>query len=365
VTEAAWGVSEVEPAAELRSGLERWLTKKSGGGAAVSVGEFSRPKSGYSAETWMFSARPVGDSGETSRFVLRKETPDPAIYPQQAPGLDVEVEIQYRAMRAICDHSSVPIAALIGYESDPAQLGSPFFVMRFVAGQVPVENPPYTRAGFFVDATPAQRRQLITEGLRQLAQLHAIDWLRAGLDYLTPPGVSPGTPRQLDVWEGQVRRELGTRVHPPLERAWAYLRKAIPRDRAIGFCWGDARLGNIIWRDFRPACLTDFEAASIASPDQDLGWWLMFDRWMHEPLGGPRLDGEPTLAEQRALYAEFARIPVPDTRWHEVFAAARYACIAVRVMNRAVARGDLPADQRLWIDNPIVPTLNQLLDEYA
>jgi aminoglycoside phosphotransferase (APT) family kinase protein len=365
VSETAWGVSEVEPPAELRAGLERWLAPKLGAGAAVSVGEFSRPKSGYSAETWMFSARPVGPGAEAARFVLRKETPDPAIYPQQAPGLDVEVEIQFRVMSAIAEHSAVPIAGLVGFERDPGVLGSPFFVMRFVAGQVPVENPAYTREGFFVDATPAQRRQLISGGLQQLAQLHAIDWRRAGLDWLTPPGATPGTLRQLDLWEGQVRSELGARVHAPLERAWAFLRKAPPSDRAIGFCWGDARLGNIIWRDCRPACLTDFEAASIASPDQDLGWWLMFDRWMHEPMGGPRLAGEPTRDEQRALYAEFARVPVPDTRWHEVFAAARYACIAVRVMNRAVARGDLPADQTLWIDNPIVPTLNQLLDEYA
>lgn len=43
-----------------------------------------------------------------------------------------------------------------------------------------------------------------------------------------------------------------------------------------------------------------------------------------------------------------------------LFAAARYAAIVVRIMNRMVARGDLPADQTLYLD-PIAPTLRSLL----
>ena len=364
MTSAAWGASEHEPGEALRAALERWLARALGAARGVSVGEFSRPKSGYSAETWMFGARAAG-AASSARFVLRRETRDPAVYPQQAPGEQVEVAIQYRAMRALATHSQVPVAELVGFEPDPEPLGAPFFVMRFVPGQVPVESPPYTREGFFAEAAPAERRRLIEDGLRRLAQLHALDWRAAGLGWLSPPGTRPGTRRQLELWERQARSELGARVHPPLERAFAWLHAALGPDRAVGFCWGDARPGNVIWRDFRAACLTDFEAVAIASPDQDLGWWLMFDRFMHEPLGGPRLPGEPTRDEQRELYARFAGCAVPDTRFHEIFAAARYAAIVVRVMNRAVARGDLPADQTLWLENPVVPVLLELLEEYA
>ena len=134
-------------------------------------------------------------------------------------------------------------------------------------------------------------------------------------------------------------------------------------DRAVGVCWGDARPGNIIWQGSRPVCATDFEAASIASPDQDLGWWLMFDRWSHESFGAPRLEGEPTRDEQRAIYADAAGIEVPDTTFHEVFAAVRYCAIVVRVMNRTVARGLMPADQTIWLDNPSTVCLADLLAE--
>ena len=52
-----------------------------------------------------------------------------------------------------------------------------------------------------------------------------------------------------------------------------------------------------------------------------------------------------------------------DTPWWEVFAAARYTAIVVRVMNRLVDRGDLAEDSSLWIDNPVVPCLRDLLEE--
>ena len=38
------------------------------------------------------------------------------------------------------------------------------------------------------------------------------------------------------------------------------------------------------------------------------------------------------------------------------------AAIVVRVMNRMVARGDLPADQTIWLENPATDCLLQLLD---
>ena len=86
------------------------------------------------------------------------------------------------------------------------------------------------------------------------------------------------------------------------------------------------------------------------------------DRTCHEGAGVARLEGEPTREEQRHLYAAAAGRDVPDTRLVEVFAATRYAAIVVRVMNRAVARGHMPADHAVWLDNPATVALGQLLE---
>ena len=338
--------------------LERWLSARLD--AAVAIEGEDRPSSGFSAETVVIDAI-VGD--QPQRFVLRVETPDPAVYPQQAPGLDVEIEIQVRVMQALAEHAPVPVAPVVGFEPDPAVLGAPFFVMEFIEGEVPIENPSYTLEGFFVDATADQRAQMLDDGLRVLAGVHALDWRAAGLDWLIAPGTTPGIAAQLDLWEDYARRELDGRTHPALDRALSWLHTNLPRGSEPVLCWGDPRPGNIIWHDARAACATDFEAVAIAPREHDLGWWLMFDRWSHETQGAPRLDGEPTRDEQRRAYEAHAGVAVEDPFPFEVFAGARYAAIVVRVMNRLVARGDMPPDQTIWLENPVTTCLEQLLAE--
>lgn len=333
----------------------------------ITIGDISTPKSGYSAETIVFPAEITqGGTSRQTTLVLRRETSDEPVYPAQSPGIDVEISIQYRAMDAIAKSGTVPIAPLHGYEPDPEVLGAPFFVMGFVPGEVPVEDPNYTTSGFFFDADPQQRRQLILGGIKTMADIHSISWQQSGFDWLVPEGVTPGTARQLQLWEDAATKALDGREHPSLERGFGWLRENLPQDSPLGIGWGDARPGNIIWQDFRPACVTDFEAVAITPPEFDLGWWLMFDRWSHDHIGGPRLAGEPTLEEQREYYLKCAfengvKINPDNIFFQEVFAAVRYTAIVVRVMNRYVLRGELPADNTYWRENPVVDCLDVLL----
>jgi len=341
-----------------RAPLASWLAKKLS--TAVEVGAIERLSGGYSAETLRVEATVAG---RPERYILRREMPEPSVYPQQAPGLDVEIEIQWRAMSGLARVSQVPLAPLVGFERDPAPLGAPFFVMGFVEGQVPSVAPPYASAGFFAEAKPEERRRMIEDGLAVLAKIHAVDWKAAGFEWLVAPGATPGALAQLALWERYAECELAGRVHPLLARGLAWLHAHPPPPAPLALSWGDSRPGNMIWRDFRCACVTDFENVAIAEPALDLGWWLMFDRWSHECFGVPRLAGEPTRDEQREIYERYARRGALDTRWYEIFAAARYCAIVVRVMNRSVARGELPADQKIWLDNPASTCLAQLLDE--
>jgi aminoglycoside phosphotransferase (APT) family kinase protein len=345
--------------------LETWLTERLPPAGALRLAYEGKPGSGFSAETTILSGTWSAGEARTERFVLRKETPDPPVYPTQVPGVTCEVDIQWKLMSAVSDATSkVPLAPLIGYEDDPAVLGAPFFVMGFVDGVVPIESPPYAQEGFFTELAPDRRRVLVENGVRTLAEVHAIDWKAAGLEWLTA-GDEPSAERQLDIWNAYMDRELAGRTHPVWDEAIAWLRANLPPERPPVLCWGDPRLGNIIWRDEQPVCVTDWEAASIAPAEVDLGWWLMFDRWSHETPGVPRLEGEPTRDEQRTLYEHLSGREVGDTTWYEIFAAARYTAIVVRVMNRMVARGDLPADQTIWLENPATVCLQQLFEEHG
>ena len=95
----------------------------------------------------------------------------------------------------------------------------------------------------------------------------------------------------------------------------------------------------------------------------DLAWWLMFDRTTHELSGVPHLSGEPDRDEQRRLYFELSGREPVDTTAHEILAAARYAVIVVRVMNRWEDRGDLAPGHTVWRDNPATACLDVLMQE--
>lgn len=345
-----------------QAAVEAWLAPRLGADSVVML-DAKRPSGqGFSAETVMFTAEAHrGDETSHERLVLRLENPEPAIYPAQSSEDLAEIEIQHRVMTAIASHGTVPVAPVVGYEADASVAGKPFFVMRFVEGQVPIESPLYTQEGFFTEATPEQRRRLITTGIEAMAAIHRVDWQAAGLQWLVPEGGTPGNHAQLDLWERFGLDELRGRRHPVLEQAWEWLHRELPTDDTPGLCWGDPRPGNIIFRDFEPVCLTDFEASYVGPAELDLGWWLMFDRTTHPD--DTRLEGDPDRDEQRRIYFEASgRTPI-DTTPHEIFAAARYCVIVVRVMNRWEQRGDLPAEHTIWLENPASAALATMLAE--
>lgn len=342
-----------------------WLAPRLGATGPVRAAPAGGPSAiGYSAETVIFTAsyENRGQSCER-RLVLRVESPDPPVYPDQTVGVDVGIDIQRLIMEALAAHSDVPVAPILGAEPDPAVIGAPFFVMDYIAGQVPAVDPPYPTTGFFADAEPHQRAAMITDGLRILAAVHRVDWEVAGLGWLVPPGASPTMERQLDIWEACAVEALGSRRHRDMEAAAQILRRHLPPGSAPGLCWGDGRPGNMIWRDWRCVCATDFEAASIAPRELDLGWWLMFDRCSHEFVGVARAPGTPSREDQAAIYAEASgcAVPAPELRLHELFAAYRYCAIIVRVMNREVKRGHLPPDHTIWQENMAVACLRALM----
>ena len=39
-------------------------------------------------------------------------------------------------------------------------------------------------------------------------------------------------------------------------------------------CWGDSRIGNVIYRDFEPAGVLDWEMAAIGPREMDVSWMV-------------------------------------------------------------------------------------------
>lgn len=170
--------------------LERWFAAKRPEVSDVRVSGIDIPAAtGFSNETVFFDV--VWSEDATSRqerFVARIEPPTGALFPAQTAACGVSVEVQYKAMELVAAHG-VPMCPLVGFEPDPAVLGQPFFVMGFVEGVVPADVPRYSEAGFLVDeATPEERSRMVRTGLEAMAEVHAIDWRSAGLEWLDVTG---------------------------------------------------------------------------------------------------------------------------------------------------------------------------------
>ena len=345
--------------ADLTAPLNEWLAQRKSG-AVVKVLGIERPRSGYSAETWLVDTEV---DGGRQRFVLKRETPDPPIYPTQVPTRVVEVDIQYRVMQSLSRCPAIPIAVLVGYESDRRVLGQPFFVMEFVHGVILPENPPYPLEGYFADASSAVRNAVVSNGLGLLAAIHEVNWRQVGLGWLYPTVMEPSHLRQLNLWERFGSDVLGGRHHPEIAAGLRWLHTHDARGGPPVFNWGDARPGNIIYDNTECVCAMDFEAAAIAPPEADLGWWLFFDRTMHEGAGLARSQGDPTREQQCDIYSRASGRSLGDIHWFEVFAGVKYAMIVVRVMNRAVERGELARGADEWLRNRIVDCLTEVLVE--
>ncbi len=178
----------------LRAPLEDWLTATLPGATAVTLHAFDRPGSGFSAETIVLDAEVTTTGGtERQRLVLRKQSPEPPVYPVQVPGWRIEVALQYEIMSAL---GRGPMCRWPRWSaSKPIRTSSarPSSSCATSPGRVPVESPPYTQEGFFLDASPAERTALITNGLATMAKVHAFDWRAAGLDWFDRPRDHPRT----------------------------------------------------------------------------------------------------------------------------------------------------------------------------
>ena len=298
-----------------QAAVEAWLAPRLGADR-VAMLEARRPSGqGYSAETVMFTAECTrGDEVSHERLVLRLENPEPAIYPSQSGDDLLEIEIQHRIMT----RHRQPLAGAGG--ADRGLRGRPLrgraAVLRHALRRGPGADrgPALHGAGLLrrrhARAAPHPRAQR-AEGhgrppRRRLAGRRArVARPRRRHARAPPPRSRSGS--------ASGSRSCGAAAIRCSSRPGTGCAPALPADRSVGLCWGDPRPGNIIFDDFAPVCVTDFEASSIAAPEMDLGWWLMFDRTSHPD--GTRLEGDPDRDEQRRIYFELSgRDPVDTTR---------------------------------------------------
>lgn len=349
-----------------RESLDVWMHGQMADASDLRVHSVDMPRAtGFSNETVFFSTTASeGGRPQTRKWVARIEPPDGGLFPEQTAACRISCEVQHRIMTAIRESGAAPIPEMLPFEHDPAVLGRPFFVMEFIEGQIPADVPRYSQAGFLVDeATPADRERMVRGACETMATLAGLDWKKLGLDWLDVKGKGAPTLRdQLELYRRYCERELGDRDHPVIRAGLDWLDRNAP-EQPTGISWGDSRLGNVIWQDYRCASVCDWEAISLCPPEADIGWFVMFDRMSFEDLDAPRLAGFPTREEQVAIWEARSGRRVADTiDYWEIFGAMRFDAIMIKLGDRMVRAGLIPEQHSIAIQNGTTDALARLLE---
>jgi aminoglycoside phosphotransferase (APT) family kinase protein len=312
--------------------LAEWLGNALDARGAVSLSMLDGPGQGSSATTLFVDAAVGGPAPRVEELVVRIQPTDKPLF------LEADLTLPYRMMELLGARSSVPVPSVVGIEPDGDLLGAPFSVMSRTTGRVLKDVPPYNRTGWLTSLAPAQRRQVWTNGLDVLADVHRIDADDDFAFLAQPSRGEPGLDNYLQWVQDWYRWAIDGMDAPVLDAAMEVLLETCPTDAPIQIVWGDARPGNLLYAPDGPTVVGvfDWEMATLGPGEIDLGWWLFCDRFYSEGFGVPVLDGLPSRAESIAQYEYRLGRPVADLEYYDLLGAFRMAVILVRAVARQV-----------------------------
>ncbi|MFF5035968.1 phosphotransferase family protein [Nocardia salmonicida] len=347
---------------ELAGQLTRWLTDKVGGDVAVS--NLSKPSSGgMSSTTILFDAEwSAGGGTEQGSFVIRM-APEDSSFPVFE---SYDLAMQYQVMAGVAAASEVAVPPLRWLELDDSVFGSPFLVMERVEGRAPSDNPPYVFFGWLFDATADERELIADATVEVIAQVHAIDEVAERFPLLDGEGTALRRHFEAQrAWYKWALTDHDVEV-PLIERTFDWLEANWPADPGPEVLnWGDARPGNILFEGFTPTAVLDWEMATLAPRELDLGWTIFIHRFFQDIA--TRFD-QPGLADflRRdavvAKYEELTGHSVRDLDFYIVYAALRHAIVMARIKCRMIHFGEdtVPAELDDYVMHRL--SLEALLD---
>jgi aminoglycoside phosphotransferase (APT) family kinase protein len=334
---------------ETRRALMAWLPTKIPRARDIEIKSLGGPEeTGFSSDTLMFDfAWTENGVAHTEPVVVRLEPSGFRIFPEY------DLTLQYRCMDVL-GGVGVPAPKMFWLEEDREALGVPFYVMERLEGQIPPDRPPYHMEGWMHEISEADRAKIWWTGLEAMAKVHTCDWQKLGFGFLDQPRYGKtGLDQQLNFYKEFLAWAMDGKPHPICEAAFEWLDENRPSNEPIGLCWGDARIGNMIFRDCECIAVIDWEMAVLGNPVQDLAWYIYLDRHHGEGLGVERLAGLPGREETIARWEQLTGFSAPAelVKYYEIFAGLRFAVIMVRVANQMKHYELLEADSDFDVNN--------------
>ncbi len=346
---------------DLQAILPAWLKTKMPDAKNLNISHLETPGMGLSSETYLFDMR-WEESGQqkTKGIVLRAAPRDEKVFPEY------ELGHQFNIMTILKD-TDIPVAKMLWLEEAPSVIGSPFFLMEKLEGDVPQDFPSYHGSGMYFEATPEQRTKMWWGTLDNITKIHKLDWQGLGLSFLGVPGEgTDAVDRQLAYWDNYLNNWLKDgpeESHPTMEAALSWLKENRYTPERLTLCWGDARIGNTLYSrpDRDVLAIMDWEMAFIGDPECDLAWIITLDKQHSEGYGLAKLPGTPEDEEVVQRYEKLTGWKVKNLFYNEVLATLRYGMTVIAVLKKFIKQG-IPIEEDLILNNFSTQHLSDLLD---
>ncbi len=320
--------------ADLARGLQAWCGQR-WPDAACRVTGMARPSAGWTNETLVVHL--ASDGRVPEQVVVRLPPPVPTW-----PSYDLAA--QARVLDALA-HGPVPVPRVLAFEADAGWLGDAFLVMSYEDGHVGGEAPALD--AWITDRPVARQRVLHEAFVDTLAAVHRFDWRAHGLgDALRGGhrghGGHGGATLADEVawWRDYVDWAADGAPTAGLADAITWCAETVPTsDTPRSLCWGDARIGNVVFTDDgRVRAVLDWELAIVGPAESDVAWYLVLDelttRFVGRSVPGFLARDELVAHYERQLGRELVDLP-----WHELFALTRSVAINERQARLAQAAG--------------------------
>ena len=329
--------------------FKEWLTQQDSfkdKGHLISANE-SSIASGFSNETFIFS---LEENHEIKNFVLRLKPTNYQVFPEYNLKLQVDI------MR--CLHNrGFPAPNVILYESNEDILGSEFYLMDYINGEAPSDNPPYHMdpKGMVGKAVKEDRRKIWTEWIHYLNQIHILDVDDLGLTELESKyGKNDPIDIDIEYYQDFLNWGMDGEDNPLCDDVLNWLRENKPKkNNPLSLCWGDSRPGNILYENFKATALLDWEMASYGDPISDVAWCLAVDDASSLGLTIERLEGSMDYKEALDIWSSKTGFSQENYEYYRIFSLLKFSVIMVRVAKKLVFNKIMPLESDFYKNNYI------------
>jgi aminoglycoside phosphotransferase (APT) family kinase protein len=327
--------------------ISQWLSTVIPGGVVPQITvESGVDANGMSSETIILTGRWDEDGQQREQKWVARVAPTEQDVPVFS---SYRMDHQFDVMRLVAENTDVPVPQVRWLEPTGSVLGTPFFLMDYVEGQVPPDVMPYTFGNnWFADAPAERQRELQDSTVDVIAKLHSIPDPEEEFGFLAD-GSEPNALRRnlewLTSWYEFAVPDIGRSAL--IERALEWLEANWPADVAATdpvLVWGDSRVGNVLYDDFRPVAVLDWEMATLGPREMDAAWIIFAHMVFQELAGLAGLPGLPDFmreADVKSTYVELTAVELGDLHWFYVYAGVIWACVFMRTSARRVHFGEI------------------------